>query len=313
MAICRDLGKNAVNFIPSKNSFFANTPISPLLEIGAYEALWLEEGATFKTIADKFRKDVSALPSDFVSNAKAEAAASQVLDRFSKAGIEEFGVRLHHAGEYPENLRDARHPVEMLYYQGTWELSEKPSIAIVGSRKPSDDGARNAYRIAHSLSQRGVVVVSGLATGIDTAAHTGALDAGQPTIAVIGTPLDASYPKENVDLQKRIAKDHLLISQVPVLRYHKQMFMNNRVFFPERNATMSALTSATVIVEAGETSGTLTQARAAMHQGRKLFILESCFRNKNLTWPIRFEKQGAIRVSSIKDLENRLADALHSD
>ncbi len=89
---------------------------------------------------------------------------------------------------------------------------------------------------------------------------------------------------------------------MPVLRYHRQEPPRNRYFFPERNVTMSALTEATIIVEASDTSGTLTQARAALHQGRKLFILSSCFDKPGLTWPSRFEKQGAIRVRDFDDL-----------
>jgi DNA processing protein len=118
--------------------------------------------------------------------------------------------------------------------------------------------------------------------------------------------LGSYYPPENRQLQDRIARDFLLISQVPVLRYKRQAIPQNRLFFPERNVTMSALTEATVIVEAGETSGTLTQARAALHQGRKLFILDSCFRRPDLTWPARFEQRGAIRVRYIDDIGSAL-------
>jgi DNA processing protein len=87
-----------------------------------------------------------------------------------------------------------------------------------------------------------------------------------------------------------------------VLRYANQAVPQNRLFFPERNVTMSALTEATIIVEAGETSGTLTQARAALYQGRKLFILDSCFTNAALTWPARFEAEGAVRVRTADDI-----------
>src|SRR3546814_3798207 len=120
-------------------------------------------------------------------------------------------------------------------------------------------------------------------------------------LVVIGTPLGEYYPRENAELQKFIAAEHLLISQVPVLRYGRQNPQHNRFFFPERNATMSALTLGTIIVEAGETSGTLTQARAAFHQGRKLFILDSCFQRTDITWPARFEKDGALRVRTTED------------
>lgn len=275
--------------------------ISPRREIGAYEALWLEQGATFKTLADRFAKDPTALPSDMVSPSVADACANEVFAIFAKAGVSRFGVRINHAGDYPKKLRDARYPVELLYYQGAWELTEARAVAVVGSRKASPEGVKRAQQIARALVQRDFTVVSGLAEGIDTAAHTEALAENGRTIAVLGTPLSSVYPAANRALQERIANEQLVISQVPVLRYGRQAPPQNRLFFPERNVTMSALTEATIIVEAGETSGSLTQARAALHQGRKLFILDSCFQ-KGLTWPARFEAEGAIRVRTAEDI-----------
>ncbi|WP_260278230.1 DNA-protecting protein DprA [Paracoccus maritimus] len=280
----------------------AIAPISPRKEMGAYEALFLEQGATFKTLAERFAADPDALPSDFVEPARAEQAAQKVFETLHKAGVEQFGIRINKAGDYPEKLRHAKYPVELLYYQGTWELSEMRSLAVVGSRNPSEDGVLRAGRLARELVSRGFAVASGLATGIDAAAHTAAIDAGGVTIGVIGTPLGDYYPKENRELQDLISREHLLISQIPVLRYQVQPFQQKRHYFPERNATMSALTEGTIIVEAGETSGTLTQARAALYQGRKLFILESCFQNSAITWPARFEEQGAVRVKSPDDI-----------
>jgi DNA processing protein len=112
-------------------------------------------------------------------------------------------------------------------------------------------------------------------------------------------------------LQRQIARDFLLISQVPVQRYERQDYRQNRLFFPERNITMSALTEATFIVEASETSGTLIQARAALQQGRKLFILDSCFRNPKLTWPHRFAERGAVRVVDYDDVRQHLSPTTH--
>lgn len=284
----------------------AVAPIFPGREMGAYEALWLEDRATFKTIADRFRADPSALPSDFVSPEVAAKAAAEVLARFEQEGVKRFGVRINHAGDYPKKLRDAKYPVEVLYYQGAWELVETRGIAIVGSRKATEDGLSKAARLAKSFVSKGFTVISGLAEGIDTAAHTAAIEAGGQTIAVIGTPLGQSYPKSNAGLQRRIATEFLLISQVPVLRYARQKVPQNRLFFPERNVTMSALSEATVIVEASDTSGTLTQARAALHQGRKLFILDSCFQRNDITWPARFEEMGAIRVRTPADIWSSL-------
>ncbi|OLY45088.1 DNA processing protein [Bartonella apis] len=278
-------------------------PISPLIELGAYETLWLQKGASFKNIAERFAKDPSALPSDLVAPEEARKNAREVLARFEKARIKQFGVRIHRAGDYPKRLRDATYPVEMLYYQGKWEISENSkSLAIVGSRQASEIGIKRAAKLARELVGNKFTVVSGLAKGIDVSAHRSAIENGGTTIAVIGTPLDSYYPREHKDLQRYIANNHLLISQVPVLRYSLQGPKQNRLFFPERNITMSALTLGTIIVEAGETSGTLTQARAAMKQGRMLFILDSCFDRKDITWPEKYLRQGAIRVRTIQDV-----------
>lgn len=284
----------------------ALAPISPRRELGAYEALWLEKGATFKTLADRFALDAEALPSDFVPAQLAEQCATEVMAKLKKAGVHQFGVRIHHAGDYPAKLRDARHPVELLYYRGAWEITESRCVAVVGSREASSDGIRRAERLARELVDRDFTVVSGLAKGVDSAAHRGAIARGGRTISVIGTPLGSCYPKENADLQEEIGRDHLLISQVPVLRYAKQGPQHNRLFFPERNVTMSALTEGTIIVEAGDTSGTLTQARAALHQGRKLFILDNCFQRTDITWPARFEAEGAVRVKTPDDIWSAL-------
>jgi DNA processing protein len=284
----------------------ALAPISPRLELGAYEALWLEKGATFKTLADRFALDAEALPSDFVPAQLAEQCAAEAMAKLKKAGVHQFGVRIHHAGDYPAKLRDARHPVELIYYRGAWEITETRCVAVVGSREASPDGVRRAERLARELVDRDFTVVSGLAKGVDSAAHRGAIARGGRTISVVGTPLGSCYPKENADLQEEIARDHLLISQIPVLRYAKQAPQHNRLFFPERNVTMSALTEGTIIVEAGDTSGTLTQARAALHQGRKLFILDNCFQRTDITWPARFEAKGAVRVKTPDDIWSAL-------
>lgn len=295
-----------MNFLAHDPDEFSATTISPMREMGAYEALWTQQGMTWKRMADKFRGDPNALPSDFVPPSEAYAMARRVMKHLKDRQVNRFGVRIYHAGDYPHKLRDAKNPVEMLYYQGAWELSEMRGFAIVGSRGASDDGQARAARLARELVRSNFAVVSGLANGIDSAAHRAALEAGGTTIAVIGTPLGDHYPKKNAALQDAIAKDHLLISQVPVMRYLQEPFRNKRMYFPERNATMSALTEGTIIVEAGETSGTLTQARAAMFQGRKLFILDSCFQRKDITWPARFEAQGAIRVRTPDDIWNAI-------
>jgi DNA processing protein len=282
--------------------------ISPWAEMGAYEFLWTQAGQTFKRISENFRQ-ADSRPSDFVLPSLAEECAREATDMLHKGKAADFGIRLNGMGDYPIRLRDAQYPVELLYFQGLWDLAETPSIAIVGTRIPSDEGKLRAGKLARRLVSDGYTVVSGLAAGIDTAAHEAAIACGGSTIAVIGTPLSRVYPLENEKLQARIAKEHLLISQVPVLRYSRQDWRHNRSFFPQRNITMSALTQATIIVEASDTSGTLMQAQAAIHQKRKLFILDSCFRNTSLTWPARYESQGAIRVREYEDIKRHLGEA----
>jgi len=280
--------------------------------MGAYEWLWSQEAEdikpTFKTVAKLFRENPGALPSDLVPENIAMSCAKEVLSRFERKGIRSFSVRLNGVGDYLLELRDAEYPLEMLYYQGEWDLAYSPKrVAIVGTRNPSDEGTRRTRKIVSLLVKDGFTIVSGLAKGVDTVAHETAMERGGETIAVIGTPLDHVYPKENSELQQRIAKDFLLVSQVPVLLYARRTWQWNRAFFPERNVTMSAMTQATIIVEAGETSGTLIQARAALAQGRKLFILESNFHKPGLTWPHRFEAKGAIRVRDIEDISTALS------
>jgi DNA processing protein len=283
--------------------------ISPFLDLGAYEALWIRPGASFRALAALFRDHPGALPSDLVSPEEAERTARAVLARLHAAGVGRFGVRVHGSPEYPARLRDALHPVELLTFQGWWNLVEAPSVAVVGTREPSSEGLARTRRLVHRLVEDGWTVASGLAAGIDTAAHRAALEAGGSTYAVLGTPLSAAYPPENAALQRRLAGDHLVASPVPVELYARQDWRANRRFFPARGIVLSALTAATLVVEAGDTSGTLAQARAALQQGRPLLVLDSCFRAPGLTWPHRYERWGALRVRDLAGLRRALADA----
>ena len=279
--------------------------------MGAYEALWADPNTTFKSLSTRFAQHPGAVPSDFVSGEDAIACAAFVKRQFDAAEISRFGVVVHGAGEYPEKLRDATHPIELLYYQGWWDLVASRSVAVVGTRKPSRDGLSRTRRLVRELVNDGFTVVSGLATGVDRAAHETAIENNGRTIAVIGTPLSHVYPRAHAALQHLIGERFLVVSPVPVRRYELQDYRRNRSFFPERNVVMSALTEATIIVEAGQTSGTLIQARAALKQGRKLFILDSCFRDRHLTWPARFASKGAIRVAEYDDIRRGLPEPVH--
>lgn len=284
-----------------------SAPVSPLREISAYEALWRKDWASFKKLSELFSQNPGKLPSEFVSEGLISEASERIRPILAQTQQRyRANILIKGTFDYPSRLDDAKEQVELLYYSGDLDYISTRSISVVGTRNPSDDGRRRARKLVKMLVDSNFTIVSGLAQGIDTEAHTTAIANGGRTIGVIGTPLNTFYPKQNAALQVEIAKNHLLLSQVPFLRYSEQSVNGNRFFFPERNKTMSALSEGTVIVEAGETSGTLIQARAALDQGRKLFILDSCFQNEKITWPEKYLKKGAIRVKEYQDIVNAL-------
>lgn len=180
-----------------------------------------------------------------------------------------------------------------IYFSGDISLLSKPCVAIVGSRSASPAGIARAKRLARELVHSGFVVTSGLALGVDEAAHSSAISAGGNTVAVIGTPLDKAYPAQHSSLQEEIYSDHLLIS--PFGRGEKTF----KSSFPKRNRVMAALTDATVIIEASDTSGTLHQAAECARLGRWLFILASLVENVELSWPRKF--LAGEKVAILKD------------
>lgn len=280
--------------------------LSPMTEMAAYEALWVGwRDISYRKIALKFANSPEASPSSFVEDDIIEKYRNEIIGIAKKFSVS-MNVLLNHTYDYPAKLRDAEYPVELLYAMGNLEYLHTRGISVVGTRHPSTEGVSRTRKLVKMLVENDFTIYSGLAEGIDAAAHTAAIRYGGRTVAVIGTPLDIAYPKSNASLQEMIAQKHLVISQVPFLRYKSQDFRINRGFFPERNKTMSALSEATVIVEAGETSGSLIQANAALKQGRKLFILNNCFENKAITWPQRLEKKGAIRVREFNDIISNL-------
>lgn len=217
--------------------------------------------------------------------------------------IGKLSLAVNGTTSWPEKLADSDRPTPLFYYRGDIGLMDAESISIVGSRKASPEGVARARRLAREMVAAGVVVVSGLAHGIDTAAMTSALESGGRLIGVIGTPIDECYPRENAALQDVVSKEHLLVSQVPFFKYSKQSFQSKKHYFPERNELMAAISDATVIVEASDTSGTLTQARACLAQGRKLFILKSCYENEAVSWPRKWaEKKGVFVASSTEEI-----------
>jgi DNA processing protein len=197
----------------------------------------------------------------------------------------------------PLNVVERHNAPPFLYVAGDLGvLRVGPRVSIVGSRDASSDGLRRAMRLARELAAQRVVIVSGLAKGIDTAAHKGALDASGRTIAVLGTPLDQVYPKQNRGLQDLLMQEHLVISQYgpgsPVRPSN----------FPRRNRTMALLSQATVIVEARESSGSLSQGWEALRLGRPLFIMRSVAEDKVLLWPREMLGYGAQILSDTEDV-----------
>lgn len=280
---------------------------SPSIEMGAYEYLWLHppagSSATSKSILRIFENCPSALPSDLVGESNAVEYAQKVFQRLGQSGFDNFGIRVKGISDYPTSLKSAHHQIPLLYFKGCWDLAWKPKrIAVVGTRLPTENGIKRTRQLVKKLAENGFTILSGLAKGIDTVAHKTALMVDAPTIAVIGTPINAVYPKENQLLQSTIAQEGLVISQVPFLLYGSRSWKWNRTFFPDRNETMSALSDATVIVEAGDTSGTLIQAKAALKQGRKVFVLASNFENESISWPAELEKRGAIKAYSTESI-----------
>ena len=165
---------------------------------------------------------------------------------------------------------------------GDLKLLELPRIAIVGARKASQDGRRKAAQLARDCARAGVVVVSGLAEGIDFAAHSAAIEHGGKTIAIIGTPLDKVYPEKHAALQQQIYRDHLLLSP---FNWGDKFVPTN---FPERNRIMARLAQATIIIEASDTSGSLHQAAESTLVGHPVFIAAAVIENPKLSWPQRF-------------------------
>ena len=175
-----------------------------------------------------------------------------------------------------------------LFLKGNRKLIDiHPRVSIIGTRHPSEGGINNAKILTKLLVKNEAVIVSGLALGIDAVAHRTAIENGGKTIAVLGTPLDKYYPKQNSGLQDEIARDNLVISQ-----FSLGSAIQSRNF-PMRNRTMALLSHVSIIVEAGEGSGTIHQGWEALRLGRPLFILEDIVKNKNLKWPDKLIGYGA--------------------
>ena len=201
---------------------------------------------------------------------------------------------------YPQSLLDAADPPLLLYAQGRFELLQSDAIAIVGSRSPTPQGADNARAFASHLSHSGLTIVSGLALGVDTAAHAGGLDGAASTIAVVGTGLDRVYPKRNLGLAHRIAAKGLIVSEyslgMPPLAPN----------FPRRNRVIAGLARGTLVVEAALQSGSLITARMANEAGREVFAIPGSIHSPQSRGCHALIKQGAKLVETAQDILEEL-------
>ena len=211
---------------------------------------------------------------------------------------------------YPSPLLDIEDPPFVLYAMGepvTWTTGAIRSIAIVGSRNPTPQGLENATQFARAFAQTGLTIVSGMASGIDAAAHTGALQGaakGQlATIAVVGTGLDRVYPKTNLTLARQIAQNGLILSEFPIGT--PPLAAN----FPQRNRIISGLCLGTLVVEAALQSGSLITARMAAEQGKDVFAVPGSIHSTQARGCHALIKQGAKLVESANDVLDELRTA----
>lgn len=201
-------------------------------------------------------------------------AAGEELERVKALGAD---VLILDDGTYPALLRETPDPPITLYVRGAWDAClDAPCVAMVGSRRASTYGQNVASMLARDLANRGVTVVSGLARGIDAAAHRGALEAGGRTVAVLGTGIDDVYPREYKKLAaEMLERGGALVSQFPL---GTPPVSEN---FPYRNRIISGLSLGTVVVEAAENSGSLITARLALEQGREVFAVPGQITSRN--------------------------------
>jgi len=199
--------------------------------------------------------------------------------------------------EYPPALKEIHDPPLALYVQGQLESRDRHAIAVVGTRRPTHYGRETAERFGYRLGQTGWCVISGLAAGVDTAAHKGALKAKGRTLAVLGSALDCIYPAENSGLAREIAKRGAVISEFPLGR------RPDKTTFPMRNRIVSGMSRGVLVVEADTKSGALITANQALEQGRNVFAVPGRIDSPASRGTNDLLKRGAAAVTSIDDIE----------
>jgi len=278
----------------------------------AWLAMALTPGLGPKRILDAMREleapsQIFALPltaleglrlpaeaAQFIFDGKARAAAQEEWER---AAAERGTLVTFGCAEYPERLKEIYDPPPVLWVRGAAALLSRPAIAIVGTRHPSPYGSGMAEMLARDLAVRHLLVVSGMARGIDSCAHRGALTARMPTLAVWGTGIDVVYPKENKKLAEEIlAGGGAIVSEVPLGTFPAPQN------FPRRNRILSGLSVAVLVVEAAENSGTRVTARCAAEQNRDLFAVPGNVTSKGSWTPNTLIKQGAKLTATWEDV-----------
>jgi DNA processing protein len=224
--------------------------------------------------------------------------ASAEYDRVREMGA---SVIVRGDAEYPSRLLEIYDPPLALYIKGDQEIIDAIGIAVIGTRHPTPYGIGMAERLACDLAARGIVIISGMARGIDTAAHRGALNAHGRTLAVWGTGIDEVYPKENRKLSELIlASGGAIVSEFPLGTFPAEQN------FPLRNRIISGLSVGVLVVEGGEFSGTRITARCALEQGREVFGVPGNATNKQAWSPNTLIKQGAALVATWEDVWEEL-------
>jgi DNA processing protein len=239
-----------------------------------------------------------AQSAQFIVHGEAAHAADQELEKLAASGAT---ILTYRDEAYPERLRQIFDPPALLWIRGDVSLLARPSIAVVGTRHPTPYGTGMAERLSRDLALRGLIILSGMARGVDTAAHKGALAASKPTLAVWGTGVDVIYPKENKTLAEQIiAGGGAILSELPLGTFPAPQN------FPRRNRILSGMSVGVLVIEAAENSGTRVTARCALEQNREVFAVPGNVTNKNAWGPNLLIKQGAKLTSSWEDVWEEL-------
>ena len=241
----------------------------------------------------------------FIFDGKARRAAEEEWARVAAQGAT---VICFSSPEYPERLREIYDPPPVLWVRGNVQLLSRPAIAVVGTRHPTPYGSGVAEMLSRDLAARRLLIVSGMARGIDSCAHKGALAARMPTVAVWGTGIDVVYPKENRKLAEEIlAAGGAIASELPMGTFPAPQN------FPRRNRILSGLCVAVLVVEASENSGTRVTARCAAEQNRDLFAVPGNVTNQGSWTPNTLIKQGAKLVATWEDVWEDLPSQVRSE